>query len=217
MARHLGIGSLAAVIILAGLSHRVAGLTDRGQRAAGDDAARPTIVVAVFDQAGVSPEILTHAKNQVSRIYGDVGVEALWTDEAAKDASGRVVIRLMIRRIASRPRMMGNALGDSHGPEGTAFVYRDRVLDVARARNLDVGVLLGYAMAHEMGHLLLPYPSHAVTGIMHTDWDGADFVQMSGGTLRFTSAEASAIRTRASKAGAPGAGNGDSRLRTPNP
>ena len=199
MARHFGIRSLVTVIILAGLSHRLAALTDRSQRVAGEDAGRPTIVVSVFDQAGVSPEVLTHAKSHVRRIYGEVGVDVLWIDEAAKDASGRFFIRLMIRRSASRPRMMGNALGDSHGMEGTAFVYRDRVLDVARARNLDVGTLLGYAMAHEMGHLLMPYPSHAAAGIMHTDWDGADFVQMSGVTLGFTPAEASAIRAKASE------------------
>jgi hypothetical protein len=215
MARHVGIRSLATVIILAGLSHRVAGLTGRSQPAAGEDAGRPTVVVAVFDHAGVSSEELSQAKNHVSHIYRDVGVEVLWTDEAAKDASGRFVIRLMIRRTAPRPRMMGKALGDSHGTEGTAFVYRDQVLDVAGARHLEVGTLLAYAMAHEMGHLLLPYPSHAVTGIMHTDWDGADFAQMSGGTLRFTLAEATAIRTRASNVGTTVAGTGDSRLRTP--
>jgi hypothetical protein len=215
MARHFGIWSLVTVIILAGLGQRVAGFTDRGHRVNGEDTGRPAIVVSVFDQVGVSPEILTNAKNHVTRIYGDVGVDVLWTDQTAKDAAGRFVIRLMIRRIGSRPRMMGNALGDSRGTEGTAFVYRDRVLDVARARNLDVGTLLAYAMAHEMGHLLLPYPSHAVTGIMHIDWDGADFAQMSGGTLRFTAAEASSIRTRASNLGTTGTADGDSRRRTP--
>jgi len=201
MARRPGVRSLATVIILAGLGHRVVGLTDRRHPVVGEEASPPTIVVSVFDQAGVSPEILTHAKDHVTRIYDEVGVTVRWNDEAAKDATGRFVIRLMIRRIASRPRMMGNALGDSRGTEGTAFVYRDRVLDVARARNLDVGVMLAYAMAHEMGHLLLPYPSHAVTGIMHTDWDGADFAQMSADTLRFTPGQASAIRVRASMIG----------------
>ncbi len=39
---------------------------------------------------------------------------------------------------------MGNAFGEAGG---TAFVYLDRVLDVARARNLDFATLLGYAMA----------------------------------------------------------------------
>jgi hypothetical protein len=76
-----------------------------------------------------------------------------------------------------------------------------------------VATLLGYAMAHEMGHLLMPYPSHAATGIMHTDWDGADFVQMSGGTLGFTSGQASAIRAKASASGAVA----DAAPRLPNP
>ena len=125
----------------------------------------------------------------------------MWADPTRTDASGRFLSHLIIRPTPPRPRMMGNALGDSHDTGGTAFVYRDRVLDVARSRNLEVARVLAYAMAHEIGHLLLPYPSHAATGIMHADWNGADFEQMRTGSLRFTPAQANAIRTKASERG----------------
>ena len=148
MAGHLGFRSFLAAIMLTGL----------GDPVAGEPAGPPTIVVEVFDHAGVSAETLTRAKHDVSRIYRDLGVEVLWTDAAAKDAHGRFIIHLMIRPNASRPRVMGKALGDSHDTGGTAFVYRDRVVDVARGRDLAVARVLAYAMAHEMGHLLLPYP-----------------------------------------------------------
>jgi hypothetical protein len=60
---------------------------------------------------------------------------------------------------------------------------------------------LAYAMAHEIGHLLLPAPSHAISGIMNADWDGHDFRDMAAGGLRFTAAQANAIRARASQSG----------------
>ena len=201
MAGHLGVQSVVAAIILAGLSHPVVG----------EEAGRPTIVVAVFDHAGIPADTLAQAKTDVSRIYGDVGVDVLWTDAAASDAHGRFVIRLIVREKAARPRMMGNALGDSRNTSGTAFVYRDRVVDVARSRSVDVPRLLAYAMAHEMAHLLLPYPSHAATGIMHADWSGEEFRDIAAGLLRFAPTQASAIRAKAGESGAIAMGADDSK------
>ena len=191
MARHLGFRTLVAAIILTAL----------GRPVAAADLTQAGVVVEVFNHAGVSAETLTRAKSDVSRIYADMGVEIVWTDAPATNAHGRFVIHLIIRPKASRPRMMGNALGDSRGTGGTAFVYRERVLDVARARDLEVARVLAYAMAHEMGHLLLPYPSHSIAGIMQADWDGHDFRDMAAGSLAFTPAEASAIRARALRTG----------------
>ena len=159
------------------------------------------MVVEVFDHAGVSAETLTRAKSEVCRIYADMGVEVLWTGAPATNAHGRFVIHLIIRPKASRPRVMGNALGDSRGTGGTAFVYHERVLHVARARDLEVARVLAYAIAHEIGHLLLAFPSHSIAGIMQADWDGHDCRDMAAGSLAFTPAEASAIRARALRTG----------------
>jgi hypothetical protein len=188
MAGHLGVRSVVTAIILAGLSHPVAG----------EEAGGATIVVEVFDHAGFSAETVARAKNDVSRIYGDIGVGVLWADSVAKDGQGGPVIHLIIRPSATRSRVMGKALGDARTNGGTAFVYRNRVLDLARGRSVDKARVLAYALAHEMGHLLLPYPSHAVTGIMHEAWDGSELRDLTNGSLRFTPEQASAIRARAS-------------------
>ncbi len=206
MAGHLGFRSFLAAIML----------TVLGDPVAGEPAGPPTIVVEVFDHAGVSAETLIRAKHDVSRIYRDLGVEVLWTDAAAKDAHGRFIIHLIIRPNASRPRVMGNAFGDSRDSGGTAFVYRDRVVDVAHGHDVAVARVLAYAMAHEMGHLLLPYPSHAVAGIMHAGWDGDELRDIATGSLRFAPAQANAIRARASERRVTAAaGTADSRLSNP--
>jgi hypothetical protein len=175
-----------AAILLVGLSAPIAA----------EEGIRPAIVVEVFNHASLSADTLTRARAKVSLIYRETGVEVLWTD-AARPEAPRQFIRLIIRQTPLRPRVMGTALSNPHLGGGTAVVYHDRVLDVAQARVLDEACVLAYAMAHEMGHLLLPYPSHAITGIMRADWDGGDFQQIGTGSLRFTPTHARAIRTTA--------------------
>jgi hypothetical protein len=57
--------------------------------------------------------------------------------------------------------------------------------------------VLAYAMAHEMGHLLLPYPAHSTNGIMRAEWDGDDLRHIANGSMLFTPAQTALIRARA--------------------
>ena len=61
----------------------------------------------------------------------------------------------------------------------------------------DIVTLLGYVMAHELGHLMLPPNSHSVAGVMRPNFD----IDSRGirGIRLFTDAEARAIRKRLSK------------------
>jgi hypothetical protein len=194
MAGHPGFAGVA-VVVLAGLGGVAEGAGLRS--AEGAEVPSAAIIVELSDLAGIPTETLTQARRQVSLIYRDIGVEVLWTDAPVNDAHDRFIVHLLIRTKPPRPRMMGNALGDSRGTAGTAFVYRDRVLDVARGRRMDFATVLAYGMAHEIGHLLLPAPSHAISGIMNADWNGHDFRDMAAGALHFTPGQASAIRSRA--------------------
>ena len=56
-------------------------------------------------------------------------------------------------------------------------------------------IVLAHAMAHEIGHLLLPY-GHAATGLMRADWDAKDMRLAVHGRLNFTSEQAELIQTR---------------------
>jgi hypothetical protein len=58
--------------------------------------------------------------------------------------------------------------------------------------------VLAYAIAHEIGHLLLPEPAHSPFGIMRADWDGDDLRHIASGSLQFTAGQADAIRAKVS-------------------
>lgn len=178
---------VAGLILAGGLS---------GQAAAGP----PPIAVVAFNQAGVAGDTLARAKTEVARIFGKAGVCVTWMDPAAVDSAGAFAIQLLIRRRAVHERgsVMGTAIGDMHETGGSALIYYDRVLQSAHQGEQDVARLLAYAMAHEMGHLLLPDPGHSPSGIMRPAWDGDDLRHIASGSLQFTAAQASAIRARVS-------------------
>jgi hypothetical protein len=51
-------------------------------------------------------------------------------------------------------------------------------------------------MAHEMGHLLLPYGSHAATGLMKAGWDNRQALLAATGSLTFEPSQTAQIRAR---------------------
>lgn len=74
--------------------------------------------------------------------------------------------------------------------------FYDRVTTVAHERQRNVSDVLGWAMAHEMGHLVLPYPSNSATGIMSAVWSGDAFRHAKDGALSFTMSQAALMRSR---------------------
>jgi hypothetical protein len=83
---------------------------------------------------------------------------------------------LIIRIVATPHAITGvEALGYSHVDayrrQGTlATVFADRVAALATALRIDEGTLLGRAMTHEIGHLLLGTLDHAPEGLMRGHW-----------------------------------------------
>jgi hypothetical protein len=163
-------------------------------------ASPPSVAVVAFNQTGTAADTLAHAKTEVTRIFGEVGVGVTWMDPSAVEPAGAFAIQLLIRKRAVNEQgsVMGTALGDTHETGGSALVYYDRVLQSAHQNEQDVASLLAYAMAHEMGHLLLPHPGHSPSGIMRPGWDGDDLRHIAGGSLQFTAVQARAIRAKLS-------------------
>jgi hypothetical protein len=187
MAQQWGL-AVAGCAVLLGLA---------GQAAAAN---RPSIAVAAFDQAGVSADTLARAKSEVARIYGEAGIDVIWMDHGAVKPAGTFAIRLVVRpRAGIAPGfVMGKAFADGHETGGSAFVFYERVLRSAHEGQQDVACVLASGMAHEMGHLLLPYPAHSPLGIMRPVWDVGDLRRIADGRLLFAPDQAAALRLKAS-------------------
>ena len=56
-------------------------------------------------------------------------------------------------------------------------------------------MILGHVIAHETGHLMLPYDAHSPTGIMRAQMDSKSMREAFCGNLYFTLAQSELIRT----------------------
>jgi hypothetical protein len=73
----------------------------------------------------------------VVRIYGEVGVTAIWIDHAAVDSVTTFSIHLLIRPrpIGAQGSVMGTAIGGMHDTGGSVFAFYQQVLKSAHERN----------------------------------------------------------------------------------
>ena len=145
----------------------------------------PAIHLQMDDDAEVPAAILKKAQGEVARIFADVGLGVEWTDTGP-----RFTVQIVARRLEYATAswwVMGAALPKPHG--ATARIFFKQVQDLARAYFADVGTLLAYVIAHEIGHLLMPRMPHSPTGLMKADWDRALVREATAGSLTFTDAQ----------------------------
>jgi hypothetical protein len=54
--------------------------------------------------------------------------------------------------------------------------------------------VLAIAIAHEIGHMVLPARAHSKDGLMHAAWDSNHFRSAAAGLLHFSAESATSIR-----------------------
>ncbi len=170
-------------------------------------AAPDGVLVHVINGASVSPQMLALAQHDVIEIYRDIGVEVVWAEAATVSPASRP---LLIDIVTAAPptvaaKVMGIAVRDSMMVGGRfAYVFYDRIRDVGqRSRYPAVTAhILGAVIAHELGHLLLPY-GHSPIGLMRGDWGEQELQGTNFTWLRFTRAQGDLIRHRLACADRP--------------
>ena len=168
---------------------------------------RPVLAVTVIDLASVPKMVLGRAAEDATSIYDLAGVELVWNttrsvecDAPAEGHWVRVVLYAgrKSRELGERANVgrftMGFApcAGAAAAASCTiAYIFYDRIEEFAGETRLPVGRLLGLAIAHEIGHLLLPARSHSAHGIMRAALDlGRSILP------QFTAVEAGVVRAR---------------------
>jgi hypothetical protein len=91
---------------------------------------------------------------------------------------------------------MGYSLLPEQGQGVYAKVMWPRVMKYSIAFDVPAALVLGNAIAHEVGHLLLGTGEHSHRGIMRAQWSGAEKFALEGGRLGFQGHEAARMRRR---------------------
>ena len=162
------------------------------------------IQTRIYNMAKVRPAVLSAALIEASEIFRRIGVEIEWVDGSSPQRLGSSQLYLrIIPRLFPTPR---RPFGPSHlgyaatSEEGgvLATIFFDRVEGLAWG---DPSFALGYAIAHELGHLLLGYDRrngspHSASGLMRGPWQRDDLKRKARETMQFTPEDADRLRTR---------------------
>jgi len=166
----------------------------------------PRISVMVFDQAEVSGHTLSEAQERAAAILGKAGVEVKWIDchqsaNAAVCATVAEPDRLFLTIVTEDNRqlfgedVLGRSVPGDRGSHGIyARVFYRHIQAKAEQERVDPAQLLGLAVAHEFGHLLLGPKAHSAEGIMRANWSRRDMERGAKGQLGFTDQQAPRIR-----------------------
>lgn len=171
------------------------------------------ITLRVYNFPKLPHPWLASAEEAATVIFHRAGIDVTWLDCPLSsselqeypactpeigftDFAVRILTRSMVKRISFPEQTLGFGLACADDRRGCyADVFYHRVAELGeRGWGMPAYEILGYAMAHEVGHLLLGPNSHSPTGIMRATWDARELQAMSHRRLMFTPAEGQRMR-----------------------
>ena len=205
------------------------GLTGLGHAApAASSETSPAITIHVHNYARVAPKTLAEAEEVTTGIFRQAGLETRWADSVLKAEddpepfAGHLTYSFADIQLSILPRDMSDRFGLPKNVMGVvprsdaqiAYVFDSTVealfqttLSAYRTGHIDRRVsesqILGIAIAHELGHLLLELQGHSAEGIMRGDWGLRDLRNATFGTLLFTLEQAEVLRANARSRNTP--------------
>jgi hypothetical protein len=178
---------------------------------AGTPPTEPVVTVVVQNYAGVANWVLASAQSEASGVFGRAGIALRWVDCSPTNMDAnqlkscvpavqpRIFLKILPESMAGRFGLSEAAFGLALGRQ-EAYIFAERVKLLALRKGVSESAILGYVMAHEMGHLLLGPGSHAPDGIMSADAPIQVFRDAGQGRLpTFTPAQVRQIHARLSE------------------
>ena len=171
-----------------------------------------TIIVRTFNNFRVPADQLTAARTEATTILKDAGLGVIWLDcwlgnaeppDAPDRCRAKVGTDLVLRLHAaaagasSHYTSLGFAVVVRKGTPFLATIYPDLGETIARRAGIDTSIVLGRAMAHEIGHLLLNSNAHAEDGLMRAAWTQKELRRSYTTDWTFLEPEARTIRAAA--------------------
>ncbi len=170
------------------------------------------LTVRVYDYAGVPAKVMTAAENEARRLLRRAGIETEWSgcpkNPNERDrypncreplGEGDVFLHVMAQPVEGyhvTSSGFGSTLQPGRGGSAEhVYAFYGRVKETAgKVEQLPPATLLGYVIAHEIGHLLLGPDNHSSRGIMRAHWGREDLEQMQSGKLAFLEEQAATMQ-----------------------
>jgi len=161
-------------------------------------AAGPGLTVSVYNYSPAPTAEIRRAEQEAAAIFQRSGIAVSWVHCPIDDGpcgpesnSAAVILRILGRRSkGALDGQLGYAI-----PGGYASVYALEAYAVAKSAGVDPSVVLGIAIGHEIGHVLLGgLEAHSHRGIMQAKWEKAHLRAADQRALGFAPDEASKLR-----------------------
>ena len=177
-------------------------LTARAAIASGESA-RATIVLHVDDFSGLLPSDVDAAGFVARRVFDKAGIRTIWVYgrkrplriDGALHLKVLVLSKEMAEQKISNDGVPDKVLGQAAKDCGRAYIFSHRIAALATRNQRPIGDLLGWVIAHEIGHLVLPESGHSPFGIMSSSLD-----LRSAALPAFTRGQIATIRQRVASA-----------------
>ncbi len=166
--------------------------------------AQNSISVRVCNSVHIPDTILDEAKGEASFVLETGGLKVTWLDCSTETMEQELgprdfVLCLVAFRLSGvdRPgqRAMGSTSVANRLEQNYVFVRYDSIAKTASVHAVEWQSyqILGYSIAHELGHLLLG-GEHTRRGVMRAVWGSTDLLLMSKREIKFTTEERERIQ-----------------------
>ena len=170
--------------------------------------AHERIDIRVYETGMMPAADQTVALRAAAGVLAAAGIDVTWVRCVAGAAApacetplGGADLSVRFARLPAQPSthgqlQLGYSLVDTRARDGKlATVFVDRVQWLAAQAGSDSATLLGFAVAHEIGHLLLGTNAHGTAGLMRAIWSRAELQRYRVNDWLFSPREASSMRT----------------------
>ena len=161
-----------------------------------------TICVRVFNRPGLAAVLVAEGEKRAGDALSRAGIDVVWVN-CAKDiqecgrrpGSTNLVLTILKHgdKMATED-VLGLAVQDETGFGTYFYVFEDKLDAIAGTTHIHPSLLLGDAIAHEIGHLLKGSHSHSATGIMSGRWHRRELEAAARNALDFTKEDAGAMK-----------------------
>jgi hypothetical protein len=167
------------------------------------------VTVSIHNDAAIPTGILLQAETEASHVFQHAGFEIRWLNcplpaagpvapaqcEAA-DFPLHLQLRVAKHSLNLNEFTMGVSYLSADGIGCYADLFYDRAERLHEISGASLASILGHAIAHELGHLLLGTNSHSPAGIMRARWQPADLASASKGALLFSTLESRIMKNK---------------------
>lgn len=156
-----------------------------------------SLIVQIRSRARLAPIALHQALDEVARIFRHIGISITWVDGTDPAATPRLLLTVLDRELSELARpdrvLLGAAPRTAEAAGRMAYVFFQPIEHLSDLHGVDVVLVLAHAIAHEIGHLLLP-AGHALEGLMYGQWGPRQVRAAAWGQLLFSREEIDVMR-----------------------